>query len=179
MRPAAVPETACATEVPASRLGQPWPEPREARTAVMQRHPKPTNLTINSESAVEAAQGTSGPASSPMHLEGVDLSSFGGEFGGNTLTSIPPMPSSPPSSPGHRRGQSKNILGTFKSRSQEHAQQKAQQPRHMKDENDAHRPGSSMAKIYQLKKNPGSTPELSLVGSAENVGKMPVDGESM
>ncbi len=49
----------------------------------------------------------------------------------------------------------------------------------MKDENDAHRPGSSMAKIYQLKKNPGSTPELSLVGSAENVGKMPVDGESM
>ncbi len=49
----------------------------------------------------------------------------------------------------------------------------------MKDENDAHRPGSSMAKIYQLKKNPGSTPELSLVGSAENVGKMPVNGESM
>ncbi|KAK0355233.1 hypothetical protein LTR57_012081 [Friedmanniomyces endolithicus] len=144
----------------------------------MQRHPKPTNLTINSESAVEAAQGTSGPASSPMHLEGVDLSSFGGEFGGNTLTSIPPMPSSPPSSPGHRRGQSKNILGTFKSRSQEHAQQKAQQPRHMKDENDAHRPGSSMAKIYQLKKNPGSTPELSLVGSAENVGKMPVDANN-
>ncbi|TKA48747.1 hypothetical protein B0A54_00883 [Friedmanniomyces endolithicus] len=141
----------------------------------MQRHPKPTNLTINSKSAVEAAQGTSGPASSPMHLEGVDLSSFGGEFGGNTLTSIPPMPSSPPTSPGHRRGQSKNILGTFKSRSQEHAQQKSQQPRHVKDENDAHRPGSSMAKIYQLKKNPGSTPELSLVGSAENVGKMPVD----
>ncbi|KAK0275596.1 hypothetical protein LTR35_010866 [Friedmanniomyces endolithicus] len=145
----------------------------------MQRHPKPTNLTINSKSAVEAAQGTSGPASSPMHLEGVDLSSFGGEFGGNTLTSTPPMPSSPPTSPGHRRGQSKNILGTFKSRSQEHAQQKSQQPRHVKDENDAHRPGSSMAKIYQLKKNPGSTPELSLVGSAENVGKMPVDGESI
>ncbi|KAK1074896.1 hypothetical protein LTR74_000740 [Friedmanniomyces endolithicus] len=144
----------------------------------MQRHPKPTNLTINSKSAVEAAQGTSGPASSPMHLEGVDLSSFGGEFGGNTLTSIPPMPSSPPTSPGHRRGQSKNILGTFKSRSQEHAQQKSQQTRHVKDENDAHRPGSSMAKIYQLKKNPGSTPELSLVGSAENVGKMPVDANN-
>ncbi|KAK0347187.1 hypothetical protein LTR02_000847 [Friedmanniomyces endolithicus] len=144
----------------------------------MQRHPKPTNLTINSKSAVEAAQGTSGPASSPMHLEGVDLSSFGGEFGGNTLTSIPPMPSSPPTSPGHRRGQSKNILGTFKSRAQEHAQQKSHQPRHVKDENDAHRPGSSMAKIYQLKKNPGSTPELSLVGSAENVGKMPVNANN-
>ncbi|TKA43129.1 hypothetical protein B0A54_06077 [Friedmanniomyces endolithicus] len=141
----------------------------------MQRHPKPTNLTINSKSAAEAAQATSGPASSPMHLEGVDLSSFGGEFGGNTLTSTPPMPSSPPTSPGHRRGQSKTILGTFKSRSQEYAQQKTQQLRHVKDENDAHRPGSSMAKIYQLKKNPGSTPELSLVGSAENVGKMSVD----
>ncbi|KAK0282932.1 hypothetical protein LTR91_023390 [Friedmanniomyces endolithicus] len=144
----------------------------------MQRHPKPTNLTINSKSAAEAAQATSGPASSPMHLEGVDLSSFGGEFGGNTLTSTPPMPSSPPTSPGHRRGQSKTILGTFKSRSQEHAQQKTQQLRHVKDENDAHRPGSSMAKIYQLKKNPGSTPELSLVGSAENVGKMSVDANN-
>ncbi|KAK0258524.1 hypothetical protein LTS09_006783 [Friedmanniomyces endolithicus] len=144
----------------------------------MQRHPKPTNLTINSKSAAEAAQATSGPASSPMHLEGVDLSSFGGEFGGNTLTSTPPMPSSPPTSPGHRRGQSKTILGTFKSRSQEYAQQKTQQLRHVKDENDAHRPGSSMAKIYQLKKNPGSTPELSLVGSAENVGKMSVDANN-
>lgn len=28
-----------------------------------------------------------------------------------------------------------------------------------------------MSKVYHLRNNPGSTPELSLVGSAESVGK--------
>ncbi|KAK3064190.1 hypothetical protein LTR53_018586, partial [Teratosphaeriaceae sp. CCFEE 6253] len=89
----------------------------------MQRHQKPSNLTINSKSAAEAAQTSNGPASSPIHLEGVDLSSFGGDFGGNVLTTLPPLPSSPPTSPGHRRGQSKNILSSFKSRPQEQGPQ--------------------------------------------------------
>ncbi|KAK3109234.1 hypothetical protein LTR53_017733, partial [Teratosphaeriaceae sp. CCFEE 6253] len=51
--------------------------------------------------------------------------------------------------------------------------------RQVMEESDANRPGSSsMAKIYQLKKNPGSTPELSLLGSAEKVDSMPAEGES-
>ncbi|KAK5715605.1 hypothetical protein LTR15_010251 [Elasticomyces elasticus] len=144
----------------------------------MHRHQKPTNLTINSQSAIETAQSSSGPNSSPIHLEGVDLSSFGGELGGSALTSLPPLPSSPPTSPGHRRGQSKGILSTFKSRSHEQSQSKGQ-IRHVKEENDAQKSGSSsMAKVYQLKKGPGSTPELSLLGSAENVGKTPRDANN-
>jgi len=147
-----------------------------SHTATMQRHQKPTNLTINSKSAIEAAQTSTGPNSSPIHLEGVDLSSFGGEFGGGALTSLPPLPSSPPTSPGHRRAASKNILNSFKSRSNEQSKGGLRQ---VKDESDANRPGSSsMAKIYQLKKSPGSTPELSLLGSAEKVDRPTEDGES-
>lgn len=135
-------------------------------TTVMPRHLKPTDLTI----ATETAQASSGPNSSPIN---VDLSSFGGEFGGN-LASLPPLPSSPPTSPRHHRDPSKNLLSNFKNRispGQEQQQQRGQ-IRQVKEEDDAYGPGSSsMSKIYHLRKNPGSTPELSLVGSAENVGK--------
>ncbi|KAK5122442.1 hypothetical protein LTR85_004026 [Meristemomyces frigidus] len=134
----------------------------------MPRSPKPTDLTINLKSATETARNSLGPNSSPI---GVDLSSFGGDFTG-TLTSLPPLPSSPPTSPRHQRDPSKNFLSNFKNRIVPEHEQQQGQIRQVHDDDEAYRPGSSsMSKIYHLRKNPGSTPELSLVGSAENVGK--------
>ncbi|KAK4546030.1 hypothetical protein LTR36_002167 [Oleoguttula mirabilis] len=134
----------------------------------MPRSPRPTDLTINLKSASETAQTSSGPNTSPIN---VDLSSFGGDFTG-TLTSLPPLPSSPPTSPRHQRDPSKNFLSNFKNRTVPEHEQQQSQIRQVKEDDEAYRPGSSsMSKIYHLRKNPGSTPELSLVGSAESVGK--------
>ena len=52
--------------------------------------------------------------------------------------------------------------------------------RQVKAENDVYRPTTSgVAAVYQLKKNVGSSPELSLVGSMENIGVNPGEGESI
>ena len=159
----------------------------------MPRTTKPAELTINPTSATENG-GQSGPnTGSPI---GVDLSSFGGDFqhaGANpvTLTSLPPLPSSPPTSPSrrnHQRDPSKNFLSGFRSRGGQTTtttteQQRSGGIRQVKQEDEeAFRPGSggtggAMSKIYHLRKNPGSTPELSLVGSAENLGKTAASDE--
>lgn len=154
----------------------------------MPRSPRPDNLTINLKSATEAQQSSTGPHSSPIN---VDLLSFGGEFGDfgassavtpqPQITSLPPLPASPPASPRFNREPSKNLLSNFKNKTQPQREQlRSGGIRQVKDEEEAYRPGSSsMSKIYHLRKNPGSTPELSLVGSAESVGKAAGDGESI
>jgi len=149
-----------------------------AHNSGMSPKPRTTELTLNVHS-VPSNDGE-GPNSSPI---AVDLSSFGGDFPGAQLTSLPPLHStpspysSPPASPRHTRDASKNFLSNFKNRIS--PEQEREQGRHAKEaEDDAYQPGtSSMSKIYHLKKNPGSTPELSLVGSAENVGKIAGEGE--
>jgi hypothetical protein len=52
------------------------------------------------------------------------------------------------------------------------------QIRQAKDDDELRPNSSSMQKIYHLRKNPGSTPELSLVGSKENVRKGSSEGTS-
>jgi len=145
----------------------------------MPRQPKPTDLTINLKSANESAHTSSGPNSSPIN---VDLSSFGGDIGGGgQITSLPPLPASPPTSPRHYRDPSKGFLGNFKTRmTPDQVQHMRSQKRQVKEEDDTYGPNSSsMSKIYHLRKNPGSTPELSLVGGAENVGKPGGDGKCL
>ncbi|KAK3677786.1 hypothetical protein LTR78_002636 [Recurvomyces mirabilis] len=139
---------------------------------------RPTDLTINLKSAAEAAQSSAGPNSSPINLEGVDLSSFGGDIGlGSSASppSLPPLPQSPPSSPRHNREPSKNILRHLGSKSSKVEQETSRAPaRQVKAENDVYRSTTSgVAAVYQLKKNVGSSPELSLVGSMENIGVNP------
>jgi len=139
----------------------------------MPRQAKQRELTLNLKPTTDTSGSSSLPDTSPIN---VDLSTFGGDFsstGGSQLTSLPPLPSSPPTSPRqHNRDPSKNFLNNFRSRQSPEQQQQRGQIRQVRDEDDAYRPGnSSMSKIYHLRKNPGSTPELSLVGSAESVGK--------
>ena len=117
------------------------------------------------------------PISSPIALEGVDLSSIEGGIGGLSHHNARGL--SPPRSPRHNRDQSNNsITGVMAGKTREPSadrlkeqrdpRSQAQQSREAED----HRPGSSsMSKIYHLRKAPGSTPELSLVGSAESVAK--------
>ncbi|KAK5107461.1 hypothetical protein LTR62_001259 [Meristemomyces frigidus] len=147
-----------------------------SRTVIMPPNKtRPTDLTINLKSAAEAAQSSAGPHSSPIILEGVDLSSFGEDIGPGSSApppSLPPLPHSPSSSPRHNREISKNILRQLGHKSSKAEQGRAGgQVRQVKDEQDAYRPtnSSSMAAVYQLKKNVGSSPELSLVGSTENI----------
>lgn len=144
---------------------------------------KPAGLTINAKPDLQRTKDgdSPDPKSSPMNLEGIDLSSFGGDIGPE-FANLPPLPQSPslvpPQSPGHNRDPSKTFLNNFKTRTMpEQEQRERTQIRQVKDDND-YRPGSSsVSKIYHLRKDPGSTPELSLVGSAENVGKHNSEGE--
>lgn len=139
----------------------------------MPRHPKPTELALHNG---QNGGVIPGPNSSPMNLQGVDLTSFGGGFEHDVaagLTPLPPLPNSPPSSPRTTQGQGRNFLNTFKK------QEPRQQSNSRQGSNEDERPNtSSMSKIYHLRKNPGSTPELSLVGSNENVHKETTEGES-
>lgn len=142
---------------------------------------KPANLTLNSqpERVVPKSEDTPPPASanSPMDLQGIDLSSFGGDFS-TPLITLPALPQSPPTSPRIGKESQKGFLN-FKSRLNSEQEQRAEPPqkRLVKDDDD-YRPGSSsVSKIYHLRKNPGSTPELSLVGSAEAERKQSDDGE--
>lgn len=150
------------------------------RTATMPRQskPKPAGLTIDPNPELEARgrnERSPDPKSSPMNLEGIDLSSFGGDIGPE-YQDLPPLPQSPPLMPppspgGHRRDPSKTLVNNFRTREDSRSQL-----RQVKDDNE-YRPGSSsVSKIYHLRKDPGSTPELSLVGSAENVSKTSTEG---
>lgn len=145
---------------------------------------KPTGLTINAKIDPEKGkgQGSPDPKSSPMDLQGIDLSSFGGDIGPEFAT-LPPLPQSPPlmpPSPGHKRDPSRTFLTNFKSRTSPEQDQREQksQIRQVKDDSEYRPSSSSMSKIYHLRKDAGSTPELSLVGSAENVAKQSSEGKS-
>ncbi|KAF2166655.1 hypothetical protein M409DRAFT_23286 [Zasmidium cellare ATCC 36951] len=148
----------------------------------MPRHSKPSELALqNGNGPQNGVQ--PGPNSSPMNLQGVDLGSFGGGFEHDVAAGLTPLPAQPQSSPGsprsaaHNRDPSKNFLSNFKSRiSPEQEQKQKKDSRQGSHEDDECRPGtSSMSKIYHLRKNPGSTPELSLVGSQDNVHKDTTD----
>ena len=153
-------------------------------TMPRQSKPKPSALTIDSKAEPEMKKDgdSPDPKSSPMNLEGIDLSSFGGDIGPDFAT-LPPLPQSPPlqppSPPSHKRDPSRTFLTNFKTRRSPEQEQRDQrsQIRQVKDDSE-YRPGSSsMSKIYHLRKDPGSTPELSLLGSAENVRKRSSEGE--
>lgn len=157
--------------------------PHTTQTMPRQSKPKPAGLTINPKTELERRRDgdSPDPKSSPINLEGIDLSSFGGDIGPE-FANLPPLPQSPPlmppPSPGHRRDPSKTAVNNFKTRiSPEQEQRERGQVRQVKDDSDYRPASSSMSKIYHLRKNPGSTPELSLVGSAENVSKHTVEGE--
>lgn len=141
---------------------------------------KPANLTINAKRSNDPELSQPPPQPSPMlNLEGIDLSSFGGDFPAG-LINLPALPQSPPTSPRLDRETSSNaFLPTFKSRLTSEQDQRAEPParRPTRDDEEYRPSSSSMSKIYHLRKNPGSTPELSLVGSAENVRKHSEDGE--
>ncbi|KAI7693548.1 hypothetical protein KC353_g18475, partial [Hortaea werneckii] len=140
----------------------------------MPRHGKPAELTINLKSATDTSHTTSRPKSSPIE---VDLSSFGGDLGSpqqDHSGAKAHSSSSPSSSPRHNRDPSRNFLSNFKSKKapEQELEQPRTQVRRAKEGDDEYRPGSSsMSKVYHLRNNPGSTPELSLVGSADNVSK--------
>ena len=144
--------------------------------------PKPAGLTINLKTDHIRSQEDDAPDTngSPMDLQGIDLSSFGGDFGPGPLD-LPPLPLSPPSSPGHAREPSKSmpLPNTARSRTISEQEQRAEPPqrKQAKDDEEVRPNSGSMSKIYHLRKHPGSTPELSLVGSAENVGKQSSEGE--
>lgn len=149
---------------------------------IMPRHGNPKELTINLTAVDDRHAPRDRPISSPIALEGIDLSSIDGGVG---LTSLPPLPASPPaSSPSSRKtSASKSLLNNLKSRSREASRERSReralqeqqnpksQARRMQDQEGRLPESSSMSKIYHLRKAPGSTPELSLVSSAEGVVK--------
>lgn len=151
----------------------------------MPRQPKPSDLNFHTKIGVENGFQT-GPQSSPMNLQGVDLGSFGGGFEYDVAAGLTPLPreksmhpQSPPGSPRmHNRESSKNILSTFKNKISPDQEQK-KESRHGKNEKEECRPAtSSMSKIYHLRNNPGSAPSLSLVESQEDGGERSSEGES-
>lgn len=147
---------------------------RRTANPIMPRTANPNNLKIDLQSESEKDV-VPAPNSSPMNLHGVDITSMEGGVG---LTSLPPLPASP-TSPRHNRDPSKSFFGNYKaSMSQTRIQPEPQQGSIRKvSEGEDDRPGSSaMSRVYHLRNNPGSTPELSLVGSTESFGKEE-DGE--
>jgi hypothetical protein len=149
----------------------------------MPRQAKPNELTLlsNTENGI-----TPGPNSSPINLQGVDLSSFGGDFTqapGSTERRSPPLqhPQSPPLSPRlFDRNGGRSFFGNFNKskRTQTDLAAKEQESagRTATREEEAEPSTSSISQVYHLRKAPGSTPELSLVPGAENVGKTSLDG---
>lgn len=150
---------------------------------IMPRHGNPKELTINLTAVDDRHAPPDRPISSPIALEGIDLSTIDGGVG---LTSLPPLPASPPdSSPSSRKTSApKGILNTLKSRSREVSRERSRerssqdqqrdtnkQPRQMQEQEGRLPESSSMSKIYHLRKAPGSTPELSLVSSADGAAK--------
>lgn len=139
---------------------------------------KPANLTID---ATKSKEDVPTPQASPlMDLQGIDLSSFGGDFSAN-LISLPALQQSIPTSPTIAQdASSKSFKPALNNRTTSELEQRAElpPPRKLAKDDDEFRPNSSsMSKIYHLRKNPGSTPELSLVGSAESVRKKSDDSK--
>ena len=161
----------------------------------MPRHNKPAELSLQAQNGPDTSSvPATGANSSPsMNLQGVDLGSFGGGFEHDVASSLTPLPQqsvpssvaqSPPSSPRLAGGQSsrdsnKKFLSNFKNRiSPDSEQRQKKESRQGGHEESDYRPGtSSMSKVYHLRNNPGSTPELSLVGSNENLGKHQSQGK--
>ena len=92
-----------------------------------QSKPKPAGLRIDFTTDFEKGKGerSPDPQSSPINLEGIDLSSFGGDIGPDFAT-LPPLPQSPPAvmqpppSPGlgHQRDPSKTFVTNFRTKEQ-------------------------------------------------------------
>lgn len=149
----------------------------------MPRQPKPNELTILSKNQNGI---TPGPNSSPINLQGVDLSSFGGDFSqasGSSERRSPPLqhPQSPPLSPRlFDRNGGRSFFGNFNKAKRTPTDLAAKEletaGRTSPREEEAEPSASSISQVYHLRKAPGSTPELSLVTGAENVGKASLDG---
>lgn len=145
----------------------------------MPRQSKPAELTLQAK----GGSSHNAPNSSPINLEGVDLGSFGGGFEHDIAAGLTPLPKDLPQSPlsprdSSSREPSKGFLSSLKSRVASEQEQK-KDSRQAKDREDEFRPNtSSMSKIYHLRNNPGSTPELSLVGSNENMRKSSIESKS-
>lgn len=145
----------------------------------MPRQSKPAELTLQAQNGSHNAAN-----SSPINLEGVDLGSFGGGFEHDIAAGLTPLPKDLPQSPispraTHSSGRepSKGFLSSLKSRVGSEQEQK-RDTRQAKDREEEYRPNtSSMSKIYHLRNNPGSTPELSLVGSNENMRKDSIESK--
>jgi hypothetical protein len=150
----------------------------------MPRHGNPKELTINLTAVDDRHAPRDRPTSSPIALEGIDLSSIDGGIGHSSV--LPALPASPPaSSPSSRKtSASKSILSTFnKSQSRENSsdrseetalqeqQESKNQARRMQEQEGRVPETGSMSKVYHLRKAAGSTPELSLVSSAESIAK--------
>jgi len=150
---------------------------------IMPRHGNPKELTINLTAVDDRHAPRDRPISSPIALEGIDLSSIDGGIGHSALPALPASP--PASSPSSRKtSASKSILSTFnKSQSRENSSERSEktalqeqqesknQARRMQEQEGRVPETGSMSKVYHLRKAPGSTPELSLVSSAESVAK--------
>lgn len=150
----------------------------------MPRHENPRDIRLKLSVDNTTTRPVPRPNSSPIALRGIDLSSIEGSF---PLSSLPPLPASPPphgSSPPFGDPAKSTIDGALtRLDSREDPDRPddsgpAHTRQHLRDEDEALRPSSSsMSKIYHLRKAPGSTPELSLVGTADNVAKTPLEGE--
>lgn len=148
----------------------------------MPRQSKPAELTL------QAKNGTHNAAnSSPINLEGVDLGSFGGGFEHDIAAGLTPLPKDLPQSPlsprathsSSSREPSKGFLSSLKNKNRVASEQEQKKDtRQAKDKEDEYRANTgSMSKIYHLRNNPGSTPELSLVGSNENMRKDSIESK--
>lgn len=145
----------------------------------MPRQSKPAELTLQANAGTHNASN-----SSPINLEGVDLGSFGDSFEHDIAAGLTPLPKDLPQSPlsprapySSGREPSKGFLSSLKSRVASEQEVK-KETRPAKDKEDEYRPNtSSMSKIYHLRNNPGSTPELSLVGSNENMRKDSIESK--
>ena len=149
---------------------------------IMPRHGNPKELTINLTAVDDRHAPRDRPISSPIALEGIDLSSIDGGIGHASQSALPASP--PASSPSSRKtSASKSILSNFRSRSREDERERSReralqeqqesknQTRRMQEQEGRLPESGSMSKIYHLRKAPGSNPELSLVGSAEGAAK--------
>lgn len=121
----------------------------------MSRRENPKDLTLKLS---DIKPNVSRPNSSPIALQGIDLSSIEGSF---PLANLPPLPLSPPPTAMNDKME-RTILETMP----------RSQLNQAKEDDD--RPNSSLSKIYHLRQSPGSTPEISLVDN----GKPPL-GEGM
>ncbi|KXT18185.1 hypothetical protein AC579_7715 [Pseudocercospora musae] len=163
--------------------------PPTTETKDMPRHPKPSELSL--QQTQNGGSGSNGAhtsqQSSPMNLQGVDLGSFGGDFQHDVasgLTPLPqekptyPQPQSPPGSP-RQHNRDTSFLSSFKSKKSSPKEDQKKDTRQGKNDKDDYRPNTgSMSKIYHLRNNPGSTPELSLLGSNENIQKQSSESET-